>query len=563
MDKKKTHIVFKRLVLISVVLIILLAMVPTTPVKAADGDGDGTDDELEKFWLTTYSPTLYFKSGENFFPVDCTYQISNSELWKWVGTNQVLEDANPTPGSIGAGYDEWHYLNSTLGDYSDIVANYSSMRAILGYTVYGRVIDESGFYAVQYWFFYLYNDHSINQHQGDWELFEVILNSTHHPVFAACSQHNNGQTAVWNDVEKTNTTHPNIYIAKGSHANYFRNYQGKAPLENDEVGNDGFKLTYMQAVSGLEKYTLTFIGENGTGDWLDFQGRWGNWVNLYDSYIGFAGPFGPAQGDNAVKWVTPVSWASSLMTVSSTWFMLSWFFYYLLEIFLGIFAILCLWKIYKVIKNRRSDEVPSLGTVLGGRAAFGVFLGFVTMAITAVIIFLPWYRVFTDVQSVVFSSQGDVILIDGWSGVQVNMLVEGTGMAPLFSILIPMYLILGTGIVLSILDILGAKSAKKLGNKYLISGTIFIVFFIIILIGLSQMNNIIGMIYGGSLPTEITDILNALSAHPFGGSTSITIGGIINVDVLWGLMLGGWLLITNAILKIFTGAVLKSTPESA
>ncbi len=562
LEKKKKIKLIKRFLIITVGLLIVLALIPATPVVA--DDSDGIPDDHEMFLLNTYAPTLYFKAGENFYPMDCTYMIYSSELWRWNGLVQELVDSNPTPANSWGSYDEWHYLNSTIGDYSAILANYSAMQSTIGYTVYGRVnTTVSGGYVVQYWFFYLYNDHTLNQHQGDWELFQILLDGTETPVSATCSQHNSGQTAVWADVEKTNTTHPNIYVARGSHANYFRSYQGKAPLENDEVGDDGIRITYEQAVAGPPKYSIEFMGEKGTDDFLDFEGRWGNWVNIYDSEFGFAGPDGPAQGDNAVKWDTPENWASTTMSVGSTWFILSWIFYYFLWIFLAIFGLLCLWKIAKMIKNRTSDEVPSLGTVLGGRAAFGVFLAFVTFAITALIIFQQWYVVHADIQATILSAEGDVILIDGWSGLQVNMLVGGSGLTPMFSILLPMYLLLGTSIILSILDILGAKSAKKLGNKYLISGFMFIVLLILLIVGMSQLNNIVGMLYGGTLPTEVSDVLAAISASPFGGSASITIPSIADVDLTWGFMLGGWLLIANAVVKILAGAVLKSTPENA
>ncbi|MCJ7719215.1 hypothetical protein MUO69_04725 [Candidatus Bathyarchaeota archaeon] len=60
--------------------------------------------------------------------------------------------------------------------------------------------------------------------------------------------------------------------------------------------------------------TLVLLGEMGFGnhpssqDWLNFGGRWGNWANLADAGVGFAGPFGPGQGDNSYKWSSPASW---------------------------------------------------------------------------------------------------------------------------------------------------------------------------------------------------------------------------------------------------------------
>jgi len=159
------------------------------------------------------------------------------------GPSRNLVSTTPSEASI-AGLDSFHFLDNDLGDYAAILADYTAQRSALGYTIYGQVTNESGYACVQYWFFYAYNDHSVNQHEGDWEMIEVILNTAGNPIMAAYSQHFMGESANWSDVETTDNTHPNVYVAKGSHANYFRPYEGKLGLASDEVGNDGFQLAH-------------------------------------------------------------------------------------------------------------------------------------------------------------------------------------------------------------------------------------------------------------------------------------------------------------------------------
>ncbi len=533
--------------------LIILMVIPSSPIiKAADHDNDGIDDTKEWNLIYQYAPNLHFKAGENFYPVDCTYFINNSKLYQWVGnTSRSLVDPNPTRYNLN-GYSDQHFLDCTFGNYTEILGNYSNDLSTLGYKIYGRVVNESGFYCIQYWFFYVYNDHSFNQHEGDWEMITIILNgTTEEPLMAAYSQHHIAEVAAWADIEKTDGTHPNVYVARGSHANYFRPYQGKVGFENDEVGNDGFVLPYNHPQLKFE-----LLGEKGVGNhnasqnWLDFQGRWGDWVNYFDFFIGFAGPRTPGWGENQEKWDTPLTWAESQFAVNSTWFTLCWIMYYLLWIFIGIFAIMFALKLYHAIRNRTSDEVPKLSIVLGGRAALGVTIGVAALLITIGAIFLPWYSVWLDIQTPVISSQGTILLIDGLNGVQVNFIIAGTGTTPLFNVAIPFYIIIGTGIILSFLDIIGAKSAKKLGTKYITSGIFFLIIFIILLVFMTQMNTLLGMVspmFGGALPSEITAIMNEIASNPFQGTYATTISGTINVDLAWGFAIGGFILIGAAI----------------
>jgi hypothetical protein len=102
---------------------------------------------------------------------------------------------------------------------------------------YGRVTrwqDEEGnqWKSLQYHYFYAFNDwrlaaNGINHHEGDWEMVAVILKNDE-PHSLLLSQHGNGAMELWQDVRRvkekdgSETTHPLVYVALGSHANYSR-----------------------------------------------------------------------------------------------------------------------------------------------------------------------------------------------------------------------------------------------------------------------------------------------------------------------------------------------------
>lgn len=102
---------------------------------------------------------------------------------------------------------------------------------------YGRVarwqdIESNDWKSLQYHFFYAFNDwrlaaNGINHHEGDWEMVAVYLkNDVPHSVLF--SQHGSGAMELWENVRRVKgedgsmTTHPLIYVALGSHANYSR-----------------------------------------------------------------------------------------------------------------------------------------------------------------------------------------------------------------------------------------------------------------------------------------------------------------------------------------------------
>jgi len=47
-------------------------------------------------------------------------------------------------------------------------------------------------------------------------MMQIVLDATETPQYAVYSKHHAGEKAQWADVEKTDKTHPNVYVALGS-----------------------------------------------------------------------------------------------------------------------------------------------------------------------------------------------------------------------------------------------------------------------------------------------------------------------------------------------------------
>jgi hypothetical protein len=105
------------------------------------------------------------------------------------------------------------------------------------YAYYGRVVRESGWICLNYWFFYHYDDwrtgfDGVNDHEADWENLSVYLYESAdgrlQPEWVVFSCHDftgNDLRRRWDDrgqLEIVGDTHPVAYVGAGSHAHYYR-----------------------------------------------------------------------------------------------------------------------------------------------------------------------------------------------------------------------------------------------------------------------------------------------------------------------------------------------------
>ena len=138
-----------------------------------------------------------------------------------------------------------------------------------GDRIYGRIVylrdgDEIKGAWLQYWFFYYYNDFprvDVGDHEGDWEMIQVRVNSDARPTSAVYAQHRGASRCGWSDVRKRGSR-PIVYVALGSHASYFR--PGPQGQDRDNDGEQG------RRVRGLIR-----IGTRSP-QWLNWPGHWGN-----------------------------------------------------------------------------------------------------------------------------------------------------------------------------------------------------------------------------------------------------------------------------------------------
>jgi hypothetical protein len=227
--------------------------------------------------LDRHRPRLVYDSQEAYF-------ADAAKVWTDSPTN-ALRRADGTvlakppklslaflgPGTYGDGTRT--AAGDVIGDGTrTYAANAAAMHRKPGYAnrVYGHARrDPQGRLWLQYWLFYYYNDFRLlgplsgGKHEGDWELVQLRLDAAERPDQAIFSQHTAAEAKRWADVRKSGQS-PLVYVARGSHANYFRPGSHWTSAWWDQADGKGPQVT-----PALE------VVEDDT-PWMLWPGRWGD-----------------------------------------------------------------------------------------------------------------------------------------------------------------------------------------------------------------------------------------------------------------------------------------------
>jgi hypothetical protein len=270
-----------------------------------------------------YSPYMYFYGGineeEKFYPTPVETMLINSTLWQYspaieTRREEIPEFAQETDISRRL---EILSNHSTFDYFLDLNHKHCGIDAFLidlqtnDRHAYCRVAcfgyERKEYIVIQYWFFYIFEDDYLN-HEGDWEVVQVLLDrNTKTPMGACISRSDDAEYRLWDEIEKEGAR-PVVYVAKDSHGGYFTEgtfYFGSGFA--DTTSDDGWKGV-MSRISLLTNQS-----------WLSFRGNWGVLVgepeatrlNVYDfgCFMWESGPHGPMCQEDI--WNNPIEWALS------------------------------------------------------------------------------------------------------------------------------------------------------------------------------------------------------------------------------------------------------------
>jgi hypothetical protein len=238
--------------------------------------------------LRRFQPQLLYDSNEAFFADSAAEFTDNpgNALYRYGDDGErgeLLAAAAPKQGeqqlslaflghpnyANGVPYQDRDAISDPTKDYRD---QYVALRQKPGYKnrMYGRAKESDGRLWLQYWFFYFYNDYNlaggIGLHEGDWEMVQLRMHGEA-PDMALYAQHRWAERRPWDDVERLEGSPdtPLVYVARGSHASYFRK------------GYHETEAWYDMADGKRKRATLELeVIEDRSPSWVAWPGRWGD-----------------------------------------------------------------------------------------------------------------------------------------------------------------------------------------------------------------------------------------------------------------------------------------------
>jgi hypothetical protein len=178
--------------------------------------------------------------------------------------------------------------------------------------VYAHVAFDPGYpgtLALQYWFFYPFNDFN-NTHEGDWEMTQLVFDAadatealTQQPTRVGYSSHEGAEGAAWDDdkLELVDGTHAVTYPAAGSHANKFTAALYLGSSAEAGVGCDNTVGPHRELRPVVKTLPSDPAAAKAAFPWLAFEGRWGELQPAF-----FNGPTGP---NMKRQWTHPIEWS--------------------------------------------------------------------------------------------------------------------------------------------------------------------------------------------------------------------------------------------------------------
>jgi len=260
--------------------------------------------------------------GEPYEPIDVEAILDEETVslrgpWR---SNDLVE-IGPSADDLGRGLYEYNldFPGNALNPGCDYELWARRITADTEPTVYAHVAQEAGYpdrLALQYWFYYPFNDWN-NLHEGDWEMIQLVFDAGSaeealetEPVEVGYSQHEGAERAEWGEekLEIVDGTHPVVYPAAGSHANFYSEGLFLGRSAEQGVGCDDTTGPSRELRPAAVSIPSEPEAAQAAFPWIAFEGRWGERQQAF-----YNGPTGP---NLKAQWTEPMTWAEDWRDVS-------------------------------------------------------------------------------------------------------------------------------------------------------------------------------------------------------------------------------------------------------
>jgi hypothetical protein len=255
--------------------------------------------------------------GEPWRPTTVEVVLGNPEVTlRGPGPGDPVVESAPTAADL-SGKGEDFYLDFPGNPlrpgctYEEDGERFAEGQPSIAYAHVATEAGAPGQLALEYWFYYYFNDFN-NKHESDWEGIQLVFDADTaeealltEPTEVGYAQHEGGERADWNDekLEKVGD-HPVVYPAAGSHASYFsgRLWLGRGAREG--IGCDDSTGPSTRVQLGAVVVPTAPPSADDRFGWLAYQGLWGEKERAPNN-----GPTGPNTKD---RWRAPITWQEDL-----------------------------------------------------------------------------------------------------------------------------------------------------------------------------------------------------------------------------------------------------------
>ncbi|HWI75112.1 MAG TPA: hypothetical protein VNT55_24335, partial [Baekduia sp.] len=229
--------------------------------------------------LHRFRPQLIYDSQEAYFADHPAQMVVNPATVLRRADGTVLARAADGTLSLDTLADPRRARTDVLAvTRDDYAAQYVALREhhqdLKNHMVARARRDRDGRLWLQYWLWYFFNDYrlaaSFGLHEGDWEMVQLRLDAGDaEPDYAVFAQHAKAERRPWDRVAKDphNEDTALVYVARGSHASYFR--PGVFPTEVWADVCDGGRPSPPSTL-------LLLPADDDPADWSGWPGRWGD-----------------------------------------------------------------------------------------------------------------------------------------------------------------------------------------------------------------------------------------------------------------------------------------------
>jgi hypothetical protein len=295
----------------------VVALLGLAPSAHARG-GESAELRLAK----RYVPVLAFKGqskpcgkGEAYRPAPVELVLGNPDVVLRDRRGRVVKKA-PT-ASFLFGQPETSYLDLPGNPlrpgctFERDFKRWSAGKPAVTYVHVATEPGEPGKLAVQYWFYYTFNNFN-DKHESDWEFAQLVFDAgsveqalSKPPVEVGISQHEGGERAAWDsDKLEKEGEHPVLYPGSGSHANYYSSALWLGRSAKQGFGCDDTKGPSVRTPLEVRVVPSSVTRASDLNAWLGFAGHWGQKEAAFNN-----GPPGP-QTQN--PWLNPITWQDDL-----------------------------------------------------------------------------------------------------------------------------------------------------------------------------------------------------------------------------------------------------------